>query len=262
MKKLFALMLVLTLILPCFVGCRKAAGGDQLAQIKQKGVLTVAMEGTWAPWTYHDESNKLVGFDVEVAEYIAKYIGVEAQFIEGEWDGLFAGLDSKRYDLVVNGVDITEDRSEKYDFTTPYAYIRTVLIVRSDNESIKSFEDLNGKKTSNSIGSTYMELAEAYGATVEGVDSLAETIQMVVSGRADATLNAEVSIADYLKEHPDAPIKQVAATEEANHVAIPLRKGADSASLLEAVNNAIAAMRADGTLSKLSVKYFGVDITN
>ena len=219
------------------------------------------MEGTWAPWTYHDESDALVGFDVEIGQSIAKYLGVEAVFVEGEWDGLFAGLDAKRYDLIINGVDITDDRREKYDFSDPYAYIHTVLVVRDDNEDIHSFEDLNGKATANSIGSTYMELAEAYGATVEGVDSLAETMQMVLSGRADATLNAEVSVADYLGEHPDAAIKQVASTEEANLVAIPLRKGDESATLREAVNAAIAQMRADGTLQALSVKYFGVDIT-
>mgnify|MGYP000426511544 CR=1 FL=1 len=67
------------------------------------------MEGTWAPWTYHDENDNLVGYDVEVATEIAKKLGVEPQFVEGEWDGLLAGLDAGRYDIMVNGVDITPD---------------------------------------------------------------------------------------------------------------------------------------------------------
>ncbi len=234
---------------------------DLLDAIKEKGELTIAMEGTWAPWTYHDEDDELVGFDVEVGRYIADALGVEAKFVEGEWDGLFAGLDAGRYDLVVNGVDITDERSEKYDFSDPYAYIRTALVVREDNEDITSFEDLKGKTTSNSIGSTYMELAEDYGATVEGVDSLGETMHMVQSGRVDATLNAEVSVLDYLAQQPDAPLKVVAYTEEANQVAIPMRKGGETAALRDAVNDAIAAMRDDGTLAKLSEKYFGADIT-
>ena len=71
-------------------------------------------------------------------------------------DGLFAGLDSGRYDMVVNGVEITDERAEKYDFTEPYGYIRTALIVADDNEEIKTFEDLNGKTTTNSMASTYM----------------------------------------------------------------------------------------------------------
>ncbi len=237
------------------------AGGDLLAKIREAGVITIAMEGTWSPWTYHDESDTLTGFDVEIGQYIADYLGVEAKFVEGAWDGLFAGMDSGRYDLVINGVDITPGRSEKYDFSDPYAYIHTVLVVRADNEDITSFEDLKGKTTSNSIGSTYMELAEQYGATVEGVDSLGETMEMVLSGRVDATLNAEVSVADYLGEHPDAALKQVAATEDASEVAIPMRKGEEAASLRAAVNEALQAMRDDGTLTKLSEKYFGHDLS-
>lgn len=262
MKKLISVLLLAAMTALLFTGCAAPGkGDDQLSAVREKGKLTIAMEGTWAPWTYHDESGELTGFDVEVGRYIANYLGVEAEFIEGEWDGLFAGMDSGRYDIVINGVDITDERKEKYDFADPYAYIRTVLVVRGDNDEITSFDDLKGKKTANSIGSTYMELGEAYGATVEGVDSLAETMQMVISGRVDATLNAEVSVADYLKEHPDANIKQVAATDEANHVSIPLRK-AGSADLLAEINKAIAKMREDGTLSALSVKYFGIDITN
>ena len=260
MKRIVAILCAAALCL-CLGAGALAAEDDLLAQVQDKGVLTIAMEGTWAPWTYHNEDDELVGFDVEVGQYIAQYLGVEAEFIEGEWDGLFAGMDSKRYDMVINGVDVTEERSEKYDFTDPYAYIRTALVVREDNEDIKSFEDLKGKTTSNSIGSTYMELAEDYGATCEGVDSLGETMQMVQSGRADATLNAEVSVLDYLTQQPDAPLKIVAYTEEANLVSIPLRKGEETASLREAVNEAIAAMREDGTLSELSEKYFGSDIT-
>ena len=260
MKRMIALMLAAMLCLGLLAGC--GGSSDQLEQIKKAGKITIAMEGTWSPWTYHDETtDELVGFDVEVGQYIAQYIGVKAEFTEIPWDGLFAGMDSGRYDLVINGVDVTEDRSEKYDFSDPYAYIRTALVVRSDNEDITSFEDLAGRTTSNSIGSTYMELAEQYGATCEGVDSLGETMQMVESGRVEATLNAEQSILDYFNQHPEAELKIVAYTPDANDIAIPMRKGDDSASLRQAVNEAIAAMREDGTLSQLSIKYFGGDIT-
>ena len=234
---------------------------DHLQRIKDDGKIIFAMEGQWAPWTYHDESGELVGFDTEVGKAIAEKLGVEAEFVEGEWDGLFTGLDAGKFDAVINGVEITEERTEKYDFTTPYAYIRTGLCVSEDNEDIKSFEDLNGKLTSNSLGSTYADMAEEYGATVQNVDTLAETIDMVTSGRVDATLNAEVSFYDYLSEKPDAPIKIVALTEEASQVSIPLVKGEDNDSLREAIDAAIEELRADGTLSELSNKYFGSDIT-
>ena len=235
---------------------------DQLAAIQANGKLVVALEGAWQPWSYHDESDTLVGYDVEVSRAIAEKLGVEPEYVESDWDSLFAGLDAGRFDIVCNGVEVTDERAKTYDFTTPYGYIHTALAVRKDNEDIKGFEDLKGKTTANSLASTYMELAESYGATVQGIDTLEETIQLLTAGRIDATLNADVSFYDYLNVHPDADFKLVAQTEDASHVAIPVRKGDDSASLLEAINTAIEELRADGTLKALGEKYFGQDISS
>ena len=237
------------------------AASDQLSSIQSSGKLIVALEGAWQPWSFHDESDTLVGYDVEVSRAIAEKLGVEPEYVESDWDSLFAGLDAGRFDIVCNGVEVTDERAKTYDFTTPYGYIHTALAVRKDNEDIKSFEDLKGKTTANSLASTYMELAESYGATVQGIDTLEETIQLLTAGRIDATLNADVSFYDYLNVHPDADFKIVAQTEDASHVAIPLRKSDASATLLEAINTAIDELRADGTLKELSEKYFGQDIS-
>lgn len=258
-KKILSALLTLTFLFTA-LSAALAEGDDLLAKIQQKGEIVVATEGAWAPWTYHDDTDALVGFDVEVARKIAEKLGVEANFAECAWDSIFAGLDAERYDIAANGIEITEERGEKYDFTTPYGYIRTALIVRGDNEDIASFEDLAGKKTANSIASTYMTLAESYGAEAVGVDTLDQTIEMVLYGRADATLNAEVSFYDYMRVHPEADLKVVALTEEASHVSIPVRKGEDSATLLEAINQAIAELTESGELSEISIKYFGSDI--
>jgi len=216
-------------------GSQNETSGDLLDQIKSRGEITVAMEGTWAPWTYHDENDNLVGYDVEVANAIAEKLGVKVNFIEGEWDGLLAGLDAGRYDIMVNGVGITPDREEKYNFSTPYAYNRTAVIVRGDYDEISSMEDLNGKKTANTISSTYATQAEAYGA--------------------------EVTFFDYLKAHPDANVKIAAYSDEVEQVAIPVRKSDDTTTLLSAIDDALAEMDKDGTLASLSEKYFGTDIS-
>ena len=260
MKRVFSVLLAV-LMLASLLTITVSAEQDLLAKIQERGTIIIGLEGDWAPWSFVDENDQLMGFDVEVARAIAAKLGVEAEIIPGEWDGLFAGMDAGRYDIVVNGVEVTPERTEKYDFADPYAYIRTALIVRGDNETIKTFEDLKGKKTANSIASTYMNLAEDYGATCYGVDTLDETLTMVLQGRVDATLNAIVSYTDYMAQHPDANLKVVATTEDASNVAIPMRKGAETASLLEAINKAIAELHEEGVISELSVKYFGEDIS-
>ena len=238
-----------------------AAADSDLAYLQNKGKMTIGYT-VYEPMNYTDESGTFTGFDTELATAVCEKLGVEPEYVESDWDSLFAGLDAGRFDMVCNGVEVTDERALTYDFTTPYGYIHTALAVRKDNDEIKTFEDLKGKTTANSLASTYMELAESYGATVQGIDTLEETIQLLAAGRIDATLNADVSFYDYLNVHPDADFKIVAQTEDASHVAIPLRKGDASATLLEAVNNAIDELRADGTLKELSEKYFGQDISS
>ena len=104
-------------------------------------------------------------------------------------------------------------------------------------------------------------IAEQYGATVTGVDDLNQTIELLLNGRVDATLNAEVTYFDYLKEHPDANIKIAALTNDASQVAFPVRKGDETATLREALNQAINELREDGTIAEISEKYFGTDLS-
>lgn len=234
--------------------------GDLLQEIKDRGEMTFGTEGTWAPWTFHDESGELVGFDIEVARGIAERLGVEASFAEGEWDGLLAGIDSGRYDTMANGVSVTPEREEKYDFTEPYAY-NTIVVITTVDSDISSMEDLDGKTTANTLGSSYATLAESFGATNTGVDDFNQTIQLLEQGRIDATLNDEVVYYDYMKQHPDADLKIACENDEPTHVAYPLRKEEASKALLDAMNEAIDDMRASGELSEISNKYFGIDIT-
>lgn len=255
--KLAALLAVL-LLLGSLSACAKK--GNLLDQVKKAGKLNIGTEGDWSPWTYHDENDKLVGFDVELGTKIAEYLGVKPVFHETDWDSILAGVDAGRFDIACNGVSYTDDRAEKYLFSEPYAYDDTVLVVAADNDDIHSLADLKGKKTANTISSSYAKLAEDNGATVTGVNTLLETIELVRQGRVDATINAAVSINDYLKEHPDAGVKVVAVVYR-DTLVFPVRKGENSETFIAEVNACLQKMRENGELKALSEKYFGMDIT-
>ena len=233
---------------------------DALARLKEKGRLVIGTEGNWSPWTYHDDTDKLTGFDVEIGRLIAEKLGVEADFQEAPWDSLLAGVDAERFDIICNGVGFTEERAKSYSFTIPYGYTNQVLVVAEDNGDILTVDDLKGKKTANSASSTYAALAESYGAELVPVDTLGETVDLLQQGRVDATLNSQVSIGDYLKEHPEAKIKVVQVLP-GEAVAYPLKKGEDTKTLVETIDGILKAAMEDGTIGKLSMQFFGVDIT-
>jgi cystine transport system substrate-binding protein len=237
-----------------------AHAGENLAAIKSAGALKIGTEGTYAPFTYHDADGKLVGFDVEIGEAVAEKLGVKAEFLEGKWDGLIAGLDADRYDAVINQVGITDERKKKYDFSDPYIASRAALIVRADNDEIKSFDDLKGKTSAQSLTSNYAKMAKEAGAEVVATDGFNQSIQLVVQHRADATLNDSLSFLDFKKHKPDANVKIAAEQEGADYSGIIIRKGEPE--LLDAINKALADIKADGTYQKIADKYFGQDVSN
>ncbi|MDR6820366.1 cystine transport system substrate-binding protein [Neorhizobium sp. 2083] len=233
--------------------------GENLAAIKSAGIFKIGTEGTYAPFTYHDATGKLAGFDVEIGQAVAAKLGVKAEFVEGKWDGLIAGLDAKRYDTVINQVGITEARKQKYDFSDPYIASKAVLIVRQDNSDIKGFADLKGKKSAQSLTSNFGKIAEQAGAELVATDGFDQSIQLVLTRRAEATINDSLSFLDFKKQKPDAPVKIAAQQDNADYSGIIIRKGEPE--LLAAINKALADIKADGTYQKISDKYFGQDVS-
>jgi len=236
-----------------------AHAGENLDQIKSAGIIKIGTEGTYAPFTFHNAANELVGFDVEIGQAVAEKLGVKAEFLEGKWDGLIAGLDVNRYDAVINQVGITEARKQKYDFSDPYIASKAVLIVRGDNTDIKSFADLKGKKAAQSLTSNFGKLAETNGAELVGTDGFDQSIQLLLTGRADATINDSLSFLDFKKHKPDANVKIAAQEENADYSGVIVRKG--DPELVAAINQALAAIKADGTYQKIADTYFGQDVS-
>ena len=260
MKKLLKMGMSLALACTVLSACsNENESEDQLSQILEKGVMVVGTEGTYSPNSYHDEDGNLVGFDVEVARTIGEHLGVDVEFFEAEWDSLFAAMDSGRVDTVINEVEYSEERAEKYDFSEPYTYVRGALLVPESNTDVTSFEDIAGKRAAQNLTSSWGRMAEEYGAELVSVDTVNQVMDLLRTGRADVTLNAETAFGDYMRNHPDEPVKIVAYTDSTSSSLVPVRKG--ETSFLEAINRALDEMRASGELRAISEKYFGMDVT-
>ncbi|HTH14204.1 MAG TPA: transporter substrate-binding domain-containing protein [Spirochaetia bacterium] len=250
MKKTFGILVALAVL-------AGAASADDLAKVKAAGALRVGTEGDYSPFTFKDAKGTLVGFDVEIAQEVAKRLGVKAVFTEGKWDGLIAGLDANRYDAVINEVTITDARKAKYDFSDPYGATKAVLIVKSADKSIKTFADLKGKKVVADLTTTYAQLARDNGAA--SVTSSDLPFDLVVQGRADATINDRLFFLDYKKQKPDVALSIVAENTDVDYQGVIVRKG--NPDLVAAINKALKDLKADGTYLKISQKYFGEDIS-
>ncbi|MBW9111239.1 amino acid ABC transporter substrate-binding protein [Microbacterium ureisolvens] len=223
------------------------------------GTLTVATEGTYRPFSFHDESGELVGFDVEIAEAVAEKLDLEVVFQETQWDAIFAGLDAGRFDVIGNQVSINPEREEKYLFSEPYTVSPGVIVVAEDDDSIKSFEDLAGKTTAQSLTSNWYQLAEESGATVEAVEGWAQAVALLQQGRVDATVNDSLTFLDYEKSEGPTGLKIAVETDEPSLSAFAFTK--DKEALVEAIDGALAELREEGVLAEISEKYFGADVT-
>lgn len=280
-KKIAAALLAFTLTTAALTGCggeasgtaadttaaadtasAETSDGGELEKVKAAGKLVIGIEGTYPPFTYHNDDGSLAGLDVELGTALAEKLGVEVEFQEAAWDSLLIGIDSGRFDTVINSVSITDERAEKYDFSDPYYYEARRVVVRADDDSIQAPEDLNGKKIATNATNAFIPWYEEQGAEIVGVDTSAEAIDLVLSGRADF-LGTNVPVLNaYLDEHPDAKDKLKEAFVIPNSedvIAIPVRKG--ETEFLDAINAALAELRADGTLKAISEKYLGGDYT-
>lgn len=239
-------------------GGSSSSEGDLLAEIQEEGKLVVGTEGTYPPFTFHDETGELTGFDVEIAREVGERLGVEVEFLETQWDAIFAGLDASRFDMVANQVGINEERQASYDFSDPYITSTAVLVVAKGNDEIQSFEDLEGKLSAQSLTSNYAETARSYGAEIEGVEGFNQAIELLNSGRVEATVNDNLTVLDFLNQRPDANIEIVDEAEDAAQSALLFRKG--SGAIVEEANKALAEMIEDGTYDEISERWFGENV--
>lgn len=234
---------------------------DLLDDIKARGAIKVGLEGTYPPFNYQDESGKLTGFEVELAQALAKELGVEAQFQPTKWDGILAALESRRLDVVINQVTISDERRKKYDFSAPYTVSGIQALTRkADGDSIKSARDLAGKKVGVGLGTNYEQWLKENvpQADIRTYDDDPTKFQDLNVGRIDVILVDRLAAFEMV----DKTGGRLAVAGDAfsrQESGIALRKG--NPQLLAAIDAALARLKADGTLKQLSEKWFKADVT-
>ncbi|OFT19069.1 amino acid ABC transporter substrate-binding protein [Lactobacillus sp. HMSC17G08] len=265
-KKLWFLLPLVALVTFTLTACTSASSdtsknSDVTAELINKNELTIGLEGTYAPFSYRKDG-KLEGFEVELGKALAKKIGVKAKFVPTQWDSLIAGLGSQKFDLVLNDISETPARKKVYNFTTPHMYSRYALITRSDNTTIKSLADIKGKTFVEGTGTPNAALAKKYGAKITPSGDFTVSLSLVKEKRADGTINASAAWYAFAKNNSTAGLKSQTLKDSVvkpDEVAGMVSK--KSPKLQAALSKGIQELRKDGTLKKLSQKYFGTDLT-
>ncbi|MDO4627146.1 MAG: amino acid ABC transporter substrate-binding protein [Pasteurellaceae bacterium] len=242
------------------VAVQANAAENLIDRINHHGTISVGTEGTYAPFTYHDASGKLTGYDVEVTRAVAEKLGVTVDFKETNWDAMLAGLKAGRFDLVANQVGLTTpERRATFDKSENYSWSGAMLVARNDESRVNKVEDVKGLKAAQTLSSNYGEQAVKYGAQIIPSDGMAQSLKLIQDKRADVTFNDSLALLDYLKKNPRSGLKAVWESSDKVGVGFVANKGNDEA--LAKINEAVVALRNDGTLKKLGEQFFGRDIS-
>ncbi|MEL3974616.1 transporter substrate-binding domain-containing protein [Rossellomorea oryzaecorticis] len=253
MKKLTGLLvLVLVLILSA---CGGKATTESGAKLVEDGKLIYAASGEFKPFSVTEDDGSMSGFDIEVAEAVAKELGLEPEQKKFKFAGIVEGVKSGRFDVAVASHTITEDRLKEVDFSTPYYYSGPQIFVRPDS-SVETLSDLEGKEIAVSKGSTYADTAKEVTDSIQQYDSDVVALEALNKGKHDAV------ITDFItgKEAISSGLK-VEARELIGRSEQAIAVGKENEALLEDINKALEKLREDGTLKKISEKYFNTDIT-
>ncbi len=229
------------------------------AKTIKEGILTIATEGTYAPFSYYDDKNELKGYDIDIAREVAKKLNLKIEFLTAPWDAMLAAFDAGKADAVFNQVSVTDERKKKYDYAQPYTIVHGAIITHKDNDDIKSFDDLKGKKNADSATSNWAKVAASYGAQNVTVDSFSKSMELLVSERVDTVVRDNIVFYDFIKQRPGAPVKIAAEGSDTDYTAPIVQKG--NTELAGQISKAIEELKNEGKLAEISIRYFGKDVS-
>ena len=269
MKKNFLSLIALFLMGLFLVSCggeNKETANKDSQNGTGKIKVRVGTEGTFAPFSYMDDKDNLTGYDIEVVKEIGKRANIEFEFLPTPWDGMFLGLESGKFDMIANQISKNSEREQKYLFSNDYLITGAQIIVKKGRTDIKTLEDLKGKKVLICLGCNYQKILtdfdvknEINAGNYEGSEVIA--LEEISNGKIDATIHDRLVAAFFNKKKGTEEIQTVGDIIEKTSVYFVFRKDQQAEEINKRVNKALEEMKADGTLSNLSKKWFNEDFT-
>jgi polar amino acid transport system substrate-binding protein len=262
MKKIAMLLLTVVFAAAMFAGCAKTTTtkDTSLDDIKKAGVMKVGLSDDFPPFEYRDSSNNLIGFDIDMANAIAGKLGVKAEFVTTEFSGIILALNSDKFDMIISGLSQTAEREQQISFAGPYLQSGQAVIVPADS-SIKTVADLKGKVIGAQLGSTGEEAAKKVeGAKeIKTYDKVTEELQdLLIGGRIDAVIT-DKPVGGYYIESSGSKDKYKILSEMLTKEPMGIGLEKSDAALTTEVQKIYDGLVADGTMSKISMKWFGYD---
>jgi len=264
MKKIITILSAAIMAL-ALTGCSKKVEKGEFTV--QKGKFLIGVEIGYPPMEYFEEDGKTpAGFDIELGKEIAKRLDLEPVFIDTAWDGIFAGLNTNRYDVVMSATTITEERLQSFDFSTPYVGNGQTIIVRKDSPlNITKFSDIKGLKvgyqaeTTSDFYTKKHAKEENFTYTESAYDKIMNAYDDLRLKRIDAVVSDNLVAVDYLAAE-DSPFKSVWLGEPDEYFGICVKKG--NSVLLEKINATLEEIKNDGTMKELYNKVFAMDLSD
>ncbi len=249
-------LLVLTMFL--LTGCGQDKAEDGLSRVENAGTISFAMSGGYPPFNFYNESNELVGFDVDVAREVASRLGVTFKPVTTEWSGIIEGLRSGVYDGILGSMAVTPERQKVVDFSVPYYYSGAQVLVHEDS-SYESAQEMQGKTIGLVTGTTFEEDAKKLGAgEIRLYKDDTQTLMELGNSVVDGVITDRVVGVNAMNSGKFS-VRLLGSPLRGEAIAVAFRK--EDQTLRTAVDKTLTAMHDDGTLSRFSRKWLNVDVT-
>jgi polar amino acid transport system substrate-binding protein len=243
----------------------RPARADTLEAVKKRGTLMVGTEAAYVPYEFFKDG-KIIGYDPDITDLMVPKIGAKAQFIDTAWSGIIPALYAGKFDCIISAMTITKERAEKVLFSMPYADASNVILLRADEASIKTADDLSGKTVGVQLGSAAAGVIKVFEAKLkaEGKPGFAdvkqyehypEAYQDLLNKRTDAVVNSQSGLMVVMRDAPGKFKVLPGVSDITAYFGMAFRK--EDGALRDFVNIQLAAMKQDGTLAKLQEKWFG-----